>query len=313
MADALYGPDGFYRRTRAGRHFRTSPNASALFAGAMCRLAVTVDDALGRPDPFDLIDVGAGDGSLLAAVAANAPARWRLTAVELAPRAGTAVRWRCDIPPCAGLLIANEWLDNVPCDVVELTADGPRLVRTDNTLGAAPSEAAGGWLARWWPLPVIGRRAEIGLGRDEAWAGAVGRLDRGVAVAIDYAHTSSDRPPYGTLTGYRDGRQVAPIADGSCDLTAHVALDACAVAAAAGSEVSATLLTTQRQALRALGVCPSRPVYGGDPLGYLRALSSAGEAAELIDPAGLGAFSWLAQAVGTTLPAPLIAASATGA
>ena len=30
------------------------------------RLAVLVDEALGRPDPFDLVDVGAGRGELLA-------------------------------------------------------------------------------------------------------------------------------------------------------------------------------------------------------------------------------------------------------
>lgn len=312
MAEALYSCDGFYRRTSAGRHFRTSPNASTLFADAIRRLAVAVDDALGRPDPFDLLDVGAGDGSLLAAVAADAPARWRLTAVELVARHGSRVCWRADIPACTGLLVANEWLDNVPCDVVELAEDGLRLVRTDDSLGAAPSAAAAGWLARWWPLTVIGRRAEIGLGRDAAWAGAVGRLDRGVAVAIDYGHTVPNRPPYGTLTGYRDGRQVPPVPDGSCDLTAHVAVDATAAAAAAASEVSATLLTTQRRALRALGVGPSRPVYRGDPMAYLLALSAAGEAAELTDAAGLGGFAWLAQAVGTALPAPLVAASATG-
>ncbi|MYS43043.1 hypothetical protein GTY23_17755, partial [Streptomyces sp. SID5998] len=63
-----------------------------------------------------------------------------------------------------------------------------------------------------------------------AWAGAVSRLRRGLAVAVDYAHTAADRPPFGTLTGFRDGRETAPVPDGSCDLTAHVALDACAAA-----------------------------------------------------------------------------------
>ena len=49
-----------------------------------------------------------------------------------------------------------------------------------------------------------------------------------MALAIDYAHERERRPVYGTLTGYRDGHCVSPVPDGSCDITAHVALDACA-------------------------------------------------------------------------------------
>jgi hypothetical protein len=67
------------------------------------------------------------------------------------------------------------------------------------------------------------------------------------------------------------------------------------------------LLTTQRRALRALGVSGRRPPpgqAGGDPLGYARALCQASEEAELIDPAGLGGFGWLVQAVGIPLPPP---------
>jgi SAM-dependent MidA family methyltransferase len=317
MSEALYGESGFYRRTTARQHFRTSPNASLLFAAAILRLARQVDEALGRPDPFDLIDVGAGDAGLLTALAAETPTRWRLTAVEIGPRHGSPVRWspvrwspvrgspvrwspvrwRSDIPRCTGMLIANEWLDNVPCNVVQRAADGLRLVLTDDALGPPPTAADAGWVTRWWPLPAVGDRAEVGRGRDEAWANAVASVSRGVAVAIDYAHNRTARPPAGTLTGYRSGRQVPPVADGSCDLTAHVALDACAAAACAAAEVTATRLTTQREALRVLGVDSRRPVYDGDPLGYLRALSAAGEAAELRHPGELGGFGWLVQSV----------------
>ena len=118
-----------------------------------------------------------------------------------------------------------------------------------------------------------------------------------MAVAVDYAHTRDTRPPLGTLTGYRDGRQVPSVPDGSRDLTAHVALDACA---AAGERAGATetVLTTQREALRELGVRGVRPPLEQartDPPGYLRALSQATAEAELIDATGLGAFGWLAQ------------------
>jgi hypothetical protein len=121
----------------------------------------------------------------------------------------------------------------------------------------------------------------------------VSTLDRGLAVAVDYAHFAGGRPPFGTLTGFREGRETAPVPDGSCDITAHVALDACALP---GGRV-----VTQRAALRALGVSGARPplaLASTDPAAYVRALSGAGAAAELTAPGGLGGFGWLLQPVG---------------
>jgi SAM-dependent MidA family methyltransferase len=135
-----------------------------------------------------------------------------------------------------------------------------------------------------------GDRAEVGLTRDLAWRDVVRRLEDGVAVAIDYGHLRESRPPYGTLTGFRAGRECDPVPDGSCDITAHVALDSLA-AAAPGSTV-----TTQREALLALGIRGTRPDHAlarTDPQRYVAELSSAGEAAELLDPSGLGAFGWV--------------------
>ena len=72
---AAYGPGGFYARGEApAAHFRTCAHASPLFAGAIGTLLDRVDAALGRPDPLDLVDVGAGRGELLAAVAGRGPA-----------------------------------------------------------------------------------------------------------------------------------------------------------------------------------------------------------------------------------------------
>ena len=65
--DALYGPDGFFLRSVPADHFRTNV-AVPLFAEAVRRLADRVDAALGHPDPFDLVDVGAGRGELLHAL-----------------------------------------------------------------------------------------------------------------------------------------------------------------------------------------------------------------------------------------------------
>ena len=161
-AAALYGPGGFYARGEApAAHFRTSVHASPLFAAAIGQLLRRVDRELGEPDPLDLVDVGAGHGELLVGVASAAGEglreRLRLTAVDVGPLDLPGVRVLRDVgdvPSVTGLLIANEWLDDLPVDVVELTEAGLRTVLVDATgvesTGDSPSGASTSWLERWW-------------------------------------------------------------------------------------------------------------------------------------------------------------------
>ncbi|HEY8481429.1 MAG TPA: SAM-dependent methyltransferase [Spirillospora sp.] len=323
MERALYGENGFYRRgERPAEHFRTSVHASPRFAAAIARLLAEVDVLLGHPERVDVVDIGAGSGRLLGNILACAPSdlapRLVPTAVEIAPRPADIsprIVWRSDLPErITGLAVANEWLDNIPLDVVERTPDGMRTVLVDPSTGAErpgppPSDEDREWLERWWPLREPGDRAEIGHPRCSAWASVVGRLSRGLALAVDYSHSRESRPVYGTLAGYRDGSAVPAVPDGSCDVTAHVALDACAAAGERAGATS-TLLTTQRDALRNFGLSGTRPpldLADRDPRAYLTALCKAGEDAELTDPSGLGGFGWLAQAV--DIPIPTILAS----
>jgi len=309
MQDALYGDEGFYRSNGApGRHFRTAAHASPLWAGALAELARRVDASLGEPSDFTVVDVGAGGGELLAALAGLAPERWQLVGVDVAdrpPGLPDRVVWS-EEPPMGvtGLIIAVEWLDVVPVDVVELTGDGPRLVEVaddgEERFGPSPKADDREWLDTWWPLVDVGDRAEVGRTRDQGWSGLVTRsLSRGVALAVDYA-VDPKRDVAGTMTAYRDGRQVVPVPDGSCDITAHVSIESCA---AAVPDVD-RLVTTQRSALHQLGITGERPSYDGDPASYVAALSRASEAAELLDPHGLGGFAWLVQARGCPVPLP---------
>jgi SAM-dependent MidA family methyltransferase len=270
--DALYGPDGFYRRERPAAHFRTSVHASPLFGQAIARLAHAVA-------ADQVVDIGAGSGELGKVLRDEG-----LTVVD--------IELDDELPTTlSGLVIANEWLDNVPCELVEWDEDStPHYLSADLTPGEVVQGNDLEWLRHWWPGEP-GDRGEIGLARDEAWGEVVGRLtDGAVAVAVDYGHVRAGRPPYGTVTGFRAGRECDPVLDGSCDVTAHVALDSLG-----GSLVS------QRDALRALGVSAARPsleLAQTNALRYLAELSSAGEAAELLDPSGLGGFGWVWTAVG---------------
>ena len=165
MQAALYGPGGFYARgERPAAHFRTSVHTSARYAAAMLALLSDVDASLGQPAQLDLVDIGAGQGELLSQLLGMAapPLAARIVphAIEVAPRpAGLdqRIRW-APAPPSAitGLVIASEWLDNIPLDVAELGLDGPRLVLVDTATGAErsgpmadPADVA--WLRRWWP------------------------------------------------------------------------------------------------------------------------------------------------------------------
>ncbi|HEX6336236.1 MAG TPA: SAM-dependent methyltransferase [Jiangellaceae bacterium] len=309
MEHALYGPEGFFRRERPADHFRTSVHAGELFATAIGRLA----DLCGA---HTVVDIGAGSGELLAALAKNKP-ELDLLAVELAARpAGlpAAIGWLPELPDGVGqaLVIANEWLDNIPVEVVEVDEDGrPRIVHVDPATGAeALGEPVGSadaeWLAAWWPLHDAepGTRAEVGGERDSAWAGVVTKVRHAVLVAIDYSHSRDDRPPHGSLAAYLDGRTARPVPDGTRDLTAHVALDSCAAAGEAAG-ATGTVLTIQRHALRRLGIdagLPPRELAVSDPPAYVEALGRTSEAAELVDSAGLGGFTWLVQAVGMQIP-----------
>lgn len=246
--------------------------------------------------------------------------RLRLIAVELANRPDnliTEIEWRNELPEAGtvtGLLVANEWLDNVPCDVVQATHGSWHSVEVaaDGTerLGAAPSREQQAWLSTWWPTDGPSdpagppQRAEVGSTRDAAWQKAVAALAHGVAIAIDYAHTRTSRPHFGTITGYAQGRQTVPVPDGSCDITAHVALDACAAA----TRAEWTVQSDQRTVFHSLGITGARPALSlasSDPRGYLRALAQASAAAELTDADGLGGFGWLVQGISVPMPPSL--------
>ena len=130
--EALYGDDGFYRTSWPADHFRTSAHVSPAFAEAVVELAR-------RHGLTSVCDIGAGGGELLAQIHRMEPS-WTLLGVEIRPRPHglpDEIGWRHELPAGHdGLVFANELLDNVPCDVVELDADGcHRVVEVDRVTG----------------------------------------------------------------------------------------------------------------------------------------------------------------------------------
>lgn len=300
--DALYGPGGFYRREHPADHFRTASHvAPDELAGAMLRLAT-------QGHCRTVVDVGAGSGELLAALARHPDAGGLdLVAVDLRPRPDglpSRVQW-LERPPdltTASLLIGWELLDVVPCPVLQAGDDGTLAVLVVGPdghpePGGDPDPEDLAWCERWWPGPYRpGDVVEVGRARDEFWAELVAGQVEGLALAVDYDHIAGQRPPHGTLLGFRDGLAQAPELDGGMDVTAHVALDS-----VADRLDLPHLLTRQAQTLSGLAVRPHNPPHElsrTEPLMYLRELDRAGRCRELLDPAGLGGFGWLLSARG---------------
>jgi len=295
---ALYSPEGLYVRDEPHEHFSTATSAGLIDVLATAVIALIRQDGL-----TGFVDIAGGAGELASAICDLAP-DLEVTCVEVRPRPdglSDRIRW-VRSPGGAALpaelhslrdvlVLAHEWLDNVPCVICE--RDGSDLlevcVSADGTesTGSAASALDRQWAERWWPQ---GRRVEIGRARDEAWRDLLSRIDRGLAVAVDYGHRLGSRPPEGSLTAYRSGVVVDPVPDASCDLTAHVAVDS----------LEHDRLVTQRDLLRELQVVPPAPdreLAHRDPGAYLAALAHRSAAAALVDAAGFGGFWWVLRRV----------------
>lgn len=144
------------------------------------------------------------------------------------------------------LVVANEWLDVVPCTVAEIDGDGvAREVHVDpvsgeERLGQPLTQQDRAWCSAHWPTDDLapGDRLEVGASRDAAFADLASGLRSGMLVAVDYGHLASRRPADGTLIGYANGVAIGPEPDGFTDLTAHVAMDSSSPERRCGPSVS---------------------------------------------------------------------------
>lgn len=303
--EALYADGGFYRRGGGpAGHFETASHGRV--GRALARTLVGLAREVGATA---VVDVGAGRGELLGALRSVG---WGgpLAGVDVVDRpAGLpdGVGWarspggghlpgRDAVTTALGadlgtaLVVAHEWLDVVPCPVAEVGPDGVlREVLVDGagheTLGPPLDGRTLAWADRWWPERSPGDGVEVGAPRDGAWAGLLDRWRPRAAVAIDYGHTLEARPPGGTFAAYRDGRRCEPSPDGSCDLTAHVAVDS----------LRHDLVLTGAEAVGRWGpptTLPDDALSRTDPAAYLEALADAGAARALAD-GPYGTFAWV--------------------
>jgi SAM-dependent MidA family methyltransferase len=210
MEAALYDPDdGFYARApRIGRGgaFATVPTLVPLFGEALAADLRARWETLGRPDPFTVCEVGPGDGSLAAALAAGL-ADLPLALVLCERSGGLATRQRERLPgarhtsldelePVVGAIVANEVHDAAPAHALRWPDE--LLVAVDEhghfvwTPAAAPDPLRA-IVERSGAVPARGRELEVSLAQAELQTLLAGRLARGALYVFDYGEAGPER------------------------------------------------------------------------------------------------------------------------
>ncbi len=210
--------------------------------------------------------------------------------------------------PITGAVVANELLDNLPFRLLErrdgtwqevvVTLGGDagatpvlveRLIEVPEPVAAAFDEVA--------PQAAEGARVPWQPAATQWVRDAIGSLERGEVIVFDYAEPTASiagRPQHEWLRTYRSherGRHPLEV-PGSQDITAQVAIDQLPPDAEASTQAD-WLRANGLDELVAEATRRWEERAGIGDLEAIRARSVATEAAALVDPEGLGAFTAL--------------------
>lgn len=246
MRLALYGEGGFYttggRAGRRGGDFITSPEVGPLFGTVIACALDAWWKELGSPSRFNVVECGAGPGTLARSILAAQPeclGAMHYVAVEhsasqraLHPQ-GVESRETMPDGPITGVILANELLDNLPF----------RLFVFDGSwMEAFVSQASGGQFVEVLRVPNVvpsclpqtaphGSRAPVQVAAASWVHDCLSKIDHGKLLLFDYCSASTAEivltPWREWLRTYRDqGRGTHYLAEpGSQDITAQVMLD----------------------------------------------------------------------------------------
>jgi SAM-dependent MidA family methyltransferase len=246
MQLALYGEGGFYttggRAGRRGGDFITSPEVGPLFGTVIARALDAWWKEIGSPSRFDVVECGAGPGTLARSILAAQPeclGAMHYVAVEISAsqRAlhpqGVESRETMPDGPITGVILVNELLDNLPFRLfvfdgswmeafVSQASDGQfvEVLRTPDVVPTCLPQTA-----------PLGSRAPIQDAAASWVRDSFSKIRNGRLLLFDYCSTSTPdialRPWREWLRTYRDqGRGTHYLTEpGSQDITTQVMLD----------------------------------------------------------------------------------------
>ena len=313
MQLALYGQGGFYTRGgRAGRRggdFITSPEVGPLFGTVIARALDAWWKELGSPSRFDVVECGAGPGTLARSILAAQPEcanAMHYVAVEVSASQRAlhpqGIESRATMPdgPITGVRLANELLDNLPfrlfvfdgswMEAFVSQASSGQFVEVLHTPDVVPSS-----LPQTAPL---GSRAPI---QDAAalWVrDCLSKIDRGQLLLFDYCSALtadiSLAPWREWLRTYHDqGRGTHYLSDpGSQDITTQVMLDQLPVGLTSSTQAD-FLKQWGIDALVREGADYWENIKHAPDVAAMKMRSRSNEATLLTDTSGLGSFNTL--------------------
>ena len=245
MGLALYGEGGFYQDGgKAGRRgdFITSPEVGPLFAAVVARYLDNCWNELGCPESFDVVEVGAGPGTLARGIFDAQPqclSAMKYVAVEISESQRAMhpdfVESAEEFPDrmIQGVVLANELLDNLPFKLFVFDGtwkeafvglgDGGRFVEVLRTSINIPEV-----LPKSAPL---GSRAPIQVAATRWMLNVSQKLSRGKVLVFDYCSESTReiavspwREWLRTYKNHERGEHYL-LEPGSQDITSQVMID----------------------------------------------------------------------------------------
>jgi SAM-dependent MidA family methyltransferase len=245
MGLALYGSGGFYQDGgKAGRRgdFITSPEVGPLFAAVVARYLDNCWNELGCPESFDVVEVGAGPGTLARGIFDAQPkclSVMKYVAVEISESQRAMhpdfVESVESFPERSiqGVVLANELLDNLPFklfvydgawkEAFVALGDGSKFVEVLRSVDEVPEV-----LPKSAPL---GSRAPIQVAVSQWMLNVTQKLSRGKVLVFDYCSESTGEvavsPWREWLRTYKDHqRGLHYLLDpGNQDITSQVIVD----------------------------------------------------------------------------------------
>ena len=315
MDVALYHPHGgYYTHDRQDENYRdyyTSPSAHPAFSALIALQLEAMWKALGCPDPFHVVELGAGSGLMARDIAEYA--NQNLVPFSRAMRYVPIDKMSDEAPHgVVGCVLSNELIDAFPVHrfeiknggLVELFVD----VDADGRFHSVPGEPSTPLLdERLDGLGVElldGMRGEINL-RIGQWARQAAMIiERGFVLTIDYGHEAkelySPQRSRGTFqTYYKHTSGSSPYQwIGRQDITAHVDFTT-VVEEGRAVGLKPLCLMTQAEYLDRLGLTAWLERLRGLDISPREIRANAMAMRDLVDPEGLGGFKVLIQEKGT--------------